>query len=526
MKTKTKRKELTCSLLLEAYFENNARVEKALDSLRKQGYTFGNELARAMLREALIEHTERLEAEQVGTIHPTDTSKLGDGRYFLTSAQNNTKVHPQFFKTVESFCRENKAKLIVSKFTYKRKGFENMTSELAENTWYDPCLVPYLMNEQIQLGDFIFYGNFDILPTAVQPLSGLESHSGSLDCAFPHAKLQMRSIATMPHVKAKHIYTSGVCTLLNYVARKAGQKAELHHVFGGLFVEVKHGKAKVIPISADAKTGEFNVYDTHYSPKGSKKSKPFAINFGDIHLEKLDERYETQMRKVLDDLQPKHVFLHDLLDFEARNHHEVHNKFARFTKHVTRKDTVERNVTDLYLWLSNLANAYPKTDFHVVPSNHNDAFYKWANAEQPPNDYPNLKFWHMVNWLKLDHISSNGDPEEELLITVARHFGVNFPKNIAFHKRSESVRHYGIEFNLHGDMGANGSRGTPQGLARLGFKANTGHTHSAGIYNGVYVAGVSGTLEHGYNVGLSSWSNSFVITYQGGKRTIITEYPQ
>ena len=519
-----KRKELTGSLLLKTYFENNAKVEKTLSVLRAQGYKFGNATARAMFQDALKLHVEALEDAEAGNTHPTETSKLRDGKYFITAAQNNTKVHTGFFDTVQKFCSEHGVKLIVSKFTYKRKGFENMTSELADDLWYDTRTLPYLMNEQIQLGDFIFYGNFDILPTAAQPLSGLESHSGSLDCAFPHTKLQMRSIATMPQVKAKHMYTTGCCTLLNYVPRKAGQKAELHHVFGGLYVEVKKGKTKVTPISADARTGEFSVYDTHYTPKGSTKQKALAVNFGDIHLEKLDSRYSKGMHKVLNDLQPANVFLHDLLDFEARNHHEVFNKFARFAKHMSQKDNVERNVTDLYLWLTNLANKYPETTFHVVPSNHNDAFYKWANTEQPFNDYPNLKFWHMVNWLKLQQITDSGE-EEELLVTVAKHLGVNFSENIAFHNRSESVRLCGIEFNLHGDMGANGSRGTPQGLAKLGFKANTGHTHSAGIHNGVYVAGVSGSLEHGYNVGLSSWSNAFVVTYIGGKRTVILDYP-
>ena len=188
------------------------------------------------------------------------------------------------------------------------------------------------------------------------------------------------------------------------------------------------------------------------------------------------------------------------------------------------KDEVEDNVIDLFAWLNGISHKYPDTVFHVVPSNHNDAFYKWANDEQPSNDYPNLEFWHLVNYLMLSKQRVGGEPME-LLEVVANYVGYEFPDNIVFHGREESVRYFGIEFNLHGDMGANGSRGTPQGISKLGFKANTGHTHSAGIFNGVYVAGVSGTLEHGYNKGLSSWSNSFVVTYQNGKRTVITKYP-
>lgn len=522
--TKQKRDELTDGLILQTYFDEHGRVEPTLKALRGKGYTFGNADVRKRLREALKAHLEHVENADTGSVDPTKSMFLEDGNYFLTSAQNNTGVHEAFFETVLKFCSENKAKLLVSKCTYKKKGFENMVSESTDNKWYDMRLLPYLMNEQVQLGDFIFYGNFDILPTAVNPLSGVESHSGELDCAFPHAKLQMRSIATMPNTQAKHAYTTGTVTLRNYVQRKAGQKAELHHVFGGLFVKVRNGKSEVVPVSADDRTGEFSVYNKHYTPKGSTRDTVFAINFGDIHLEKVTLEYHQVMRQVMGDLNPQHVFLHDLLDFEARNHHEVKDKFSRFRKFLDGKDSVENNVMDVFTWLEDLAKDFPETTFHVVPSNHNDAFYKWANSEQPPNDYPNLKFWHLTNFMMLDNISNA--VEREMLPMVADHFNIGIPDNVTFHERDESVRFFGIEYNLHGDMGANGARGTPQGLAKLGFKANTGHTHSAGIYNGVYVAGVSCTLDHGYNKGLSSWSNSFVITYRGGKRTVITRYPE
>ena len=59
-------------------------------------------------------------------------------------------------------------------------------------------------------------------------------------------------------------------------------------------------------------------------------------------------------------------------------------------------------------------------------------------------------------------------------------------------------------------------------FARMGRKSNTGHSHSAGIYDGAYRAGVTGSLDQGYNVGPSSWSHSHIVTYPNGKRTIVT----
>ena len=81
----------------------------------------------------------------------------------------------------------------------------------------------------------------------------------------------------------------------------------------------------------------------------------------------------------------------------------------------------------------------------------------------------------------------------------------------------------GDECGLHGHRGPNGSRGSPRSFRQLGVRANTAHTHSAGIVDGIYTAGVSGVLDMGYNAGPSSWSHSHIITYPSGKRAIVTQ---
>jgi hypothetical protein len=79
-----------------------------------------------------------------------------------------------------------------------------------------------------------------------------------------------------------------------------------------------------------------------------------------------------------------------------------------------------------------------------------------------------------------------------------------------------------IECGQHGHMGPNGSFGTPGNLSKIGKKMTTAHTHSVGIYHGLYVAGTSSQLRWNYNLGPSSWSHGHVVTYANGQRTIIT----
>ena len=95
--------------------------------------------------------------------------------------------------------------------------------------------------------------------------------------------------------------------------------------------------------------------------------------------------------------------------------------------------------------------------------------------------------------------------------------------DVDYVREDESRKVHGtdIEAGVHGHLGPNGARGSPTNLRTIG-KANTAHTHSAGIIDGIYTAGVYGSLDMGYNKGPSSWSHSLIVTYLNGKRAILT----
>lgn len=80
-----------------------------------------------------------------------------------------------------------------------------------------------------------------------------------------------------------------------------------------------------------------------------------------------------------------------------------------------------------------------------------------------------------------------------------------------------------IQMGMHGDLGPNGSRGSALSLSRTGQRANIGHSHSACIVDGIYQAGVC-QLDMAYAKGPSSWSVSHIVTYESGKRAILTDW--
>ena len=105
--------------------------------------------------------------------------------------------------------------------------------------WFADEIKEYLNDERVELAPGLMWcGDQNIMPTEENPLSGLESFAHGNSAIFPHTKIEMRSIAVPEGMPVKMNYTTGAVTQLNYVQKKAGLKAEHHHRYSFLVVEV------------------------------------------------------------------------------------------------------------------------------------------------------------------------------------------------------------------------------------------------------------------------------------------------
>lgn len=483
------------------------------------------------------------------------TIKLKRDVYLITSAQNNTKVHEGFLKSLETCAKYNNAQLIISQFTYDHTGFQNSTKDGIQrdksdvrNLTYDKKILPYLLpefrkdaedhngaNKSIELAKgLIFGGEINTLPTAVNPLSGFETYfRGNNSGIIPHVKHAMLSLNGMKEDGARFLYTTGAVTKRNYIQKKAGQKADKHHVYGALIVEVDRatGEWFVRQIAAD-KTGGFYDLDKKYLPNGTvlENQRPEAITWGDIHVEKIDETVrETAFGKngMLDTLNPKYQFMHDVIDFTSRNHHNIKDEWFRAAQHFSNPNGVEDEISLTAAFLK--AAQRPNTQTIVVEGNHDRAFTRWLkDVENIKGDPKNAAYFHEClakvyrefekgNMVFAERVFEWAVRQKEQLDKT--YF---LPRDTSFVICEGKGGGDGIECGLHGDIGPNGSKGTPRGLRKLSRKANTGHTHTAGIIDGVYTAGLLANLIMGYNVGPSAWSHSNILTYPNGARSIIT----
>ena len=463
-------------------------------------------------------------------------------RYVLTSAQNNTDAHVPFFENLVAYAEHVDAQLMVSQFTYNKNAYGQMsvkpgTAPTADDTrtlWYDPIFEPYVANNRIELAPMLtFCGEINVLPTAARPLSGFETYTARSSGIFPHAKMAMESIAGTVDDGAKFNYTTGTATLLNYMQKKAGLQAEFHHTFGAVIAEVNHeGMWWVRQLNADNDGSFYDIPNGSGATfvQGGEVSTNIdveAVNWGDLHPEVIDSECKALAFNeggILDTLRPRHQFAHDVLDFRARNHHEIKNPHAMFKRFNEGTADVREEVQRVRNLLHEIKRDFCMTV--VVDSNHDNALERWLREADYRYDPANAIFFLECQLDKYSAIQRE-DTQHHVVREALRREGVD--KSIIFLGPDDSFvlcddDKGGIECGMHGHLGPNGSRGSARGLSRMGRKANTGHTHSAQILDGMYVAGTFTRLRLDYTKGPSSWSHSFIVTYPNGKRAIVTIY--
>lgn len=477
------------------------------------------------VREHVIEFTDR-------TLHNPQYIELpsgGPAYYIISSAQNETSVNQEFMDNLEAYAEYLGATILIAGFTYNKKLFEDH-SVSGNSEYYHPRVQKYLTGDRFHLGPGLdFLGEMNTLPTAVWPLSGFETNTEDRWGVFPHAKVQLESIPTSKSSPPKVLMTTGAVTMTNYVGKRAGRRAEFHHSYGAVLVTLyPDGEFTCRHLLGDSDTGSF--YDLNvFVGNGEVTENPrvLAVQWGDIHLEQVDASvanlaWFAGKDSILEALKPEYQFCHDTIDFTVRNHHNINDPLWRFKSFIKREPTVEETMVMASEFLQAIERDWCQNI--VVESNHDLAFQRWLKESDYRRDPPNAIFFLDRQKRLYESIRDDEEPFSIFEDTMRKYNTLD--KTRFLHEDESFVLKGEIECGMHGHLGANGSRPTPKQFTKMGMKANTGHTHSCSIYDGVYTAGTFSKLDLGYNKGLSSWSHSMIVTYPNAKRTIVTVTPK
>lgn len=516
-------------------------LAEAAEALRVHGTVIAAARAlgipEATLANRLKTAGSRTDWKPQGTVAARKARKLdlpkGDkvARYIVTCAQSGTKLHEPTWNALNTLATHYGASLYVSTFSYahRQEGSAKRGTQGGDAgvDWYDPRIEPFVADDMVALApSLIWNGHMNILPTATDPLSGMTNYNGRSSSIFPHAKVAMCSIATMADAAAKLQYTTGSVTQMNYIQKKAGQKAEFDHVYGGLIVEVNSaGNWWVRQLHVDSRGRLFDL-DVCVMPDGSviSSENALAIVHGDLHERQLADdmvRFKWGPGGFVETLKPKVQVAHDILDMESRGHHSRRDPHKMFELHVHKRESVLDEVMGVG-WLLSVMAKHSKVI--VANSNHDRHLERWLKEADWRLDPVNAEFYVDCQKAYLGAIraAKRFDALKWAVEAHCRVAGVSFlaPGESYMVCRDSGG---GVELGLHGDVGPAGSRGSIRNLSRIGRKVVIGHSHAAGIYNGAYQAGVSARLDVEYARGApSAWSHTDCVVYPNGKRALVT----
>ncbi|HET9285758.1 MAG TPA: hypothetical protein VFR24_27725 [Candidatus Angelobacter sp.] len=453
-------------------------------------------------------------------------------RWLLTSAQNETEIYKPFWKNLHAYAAHIGAEILIGPFTYNVGAFTDHTTR---RNAFAADLHPYLAFERVALGNVLFCAEMNTLPTAVRPLSGLTSYTQGHWGIFPHAKVQLETVPTMPGQQPPIIMTTGCCTVKNYTPTKAGVKASFHHVVGATLLEIDQQNRHFCRQLNATEDGSFQDLDTEVKHgRICPGKKVEAITWGDIHTAQLDpaiaksawgldpitmDLYDTG--GMIDELKPQHQFFHDLFDGESINHWLENKPLERYESFVNGQLDVVKEVRQACEFLRASQRHWCRS--HVIESNHDNPWLmRWL--QKPIDDLTNAEAYHRWNLAYLEAVRG-GDWNFSVFKYVLKENDKRGLAEINFIPEGDSFKICtqmgGIECGLHGHRGSNGSRGSTVALSRLGTKINKGHDHTAAILDGTYSCGVCGPSRRLLR-GPHTWSASHILTYSNGKRSIIT----
>lgn len=440
--------------------------------------------------------------------------------FILTVAQNNTDVDVPFLEALEYYASVHKAQILCAKMTYNKSGFQTSLDD-ADGIYYDSKIAKYLVNGHIALTDKIhFIADANVMPTAKQPLSGFEMITeAGISAIIPSSKIALKCLARLKGHEGKVLFGTGAITKRNYILRKAGAVASSSHNIGALVVFVNEDNSvSVRQLERMEGSDGFHDLDFYYNAKSHYLVRPEALQLGDIHAEKAEYNLIEGVKTMIRELNPKNTILHDLCDFSSRNHHNVKSSSFIFEQTVNSR-TVLDDLDTVASVLGSISEVSEKV--YIIESNHDCAIDTWLENTDFKADTINALTYLTLMKAKFQHIEATSCNNLNMLEYALVNMCDGVDGNVTFMRVDDSLLIAGIEMGVHGHIGINGARGGVQSFAGLGIKMNTGHTHTPSIVGNVYTAGVTGSLDMGYNKGASSWQLAHVLTHANGQRQVI-----
>lgn len=432
-------------------------------------------------------------------------------RFVVTSAVEGSPVHKGFRKSIEVYCKQNNAELLVMP---SGKSLENMDPELAGEHW---------VLQDTYLNSNLWLCSMKIPPKSAQPTDKLKrigQRDGSLIAASPKQFLQF--VAVGNERLAHAVMSTGAITLPNYSSRTGvsctDYIANHDHVMGAIIVEIVDDVSYHFrQIQAD-EDGSFYSLGKKYSPNGCKKEAPGAMLWGDLHSGEVDPDAKRANFELMAETGVDTLYIGDAFSGISINHHEEHNKVKRAILATQNKMNLGDEIKELCEEINEISSRPGIKQIIIVDSNHHDFLSKHYLAEGKYVDEPQNYF------LAHELVGAMGKGWNPLQYACEKIYNLKHPNKVKWLKLDEDSQIGGVQMGAHGHKGANGSKGSKRTLEEAYGAAMHGHTHSPYIFRGIFCVGTTSILRPDFVSGPSGWVHCSGNVYRNGSRELINSF--
>lgn len=425
-------------------------------------------------------------------------------KYVVSSFMYSTGLNEQVLTTMENYCTENDAELILMPLQGKHKDDDFIPERIRQ----------YVGNKDIKFNSNVRAVNFNLLPQQIDPATGLGRFTHSEGTYIvPHTKQRLKVVPNSNTEHSKVFLTTGTVSKPNYKDNRIGNIAKRDHRYGGIVLDVEGNKYfHYRPLTFQV-NGKMCDMGTKYDGLKSYYIRPEALVFGDLHMGSTNPKVNKANLQLIEELNPKRVVLHDMFDGYSINHHALGNSFALLKAEKKYGSSLQTELKFVAKELGKyLAATSDDTQVVIVKSNHDEVIDRWLRESRYIVEPQNTLIGHKL-FLGMNEGKDPLQSGLELYMTI--------PDRVKFLSRDDDYKVRGVQLGAHGDLGANGARGSMRTKETAYGKSITGHTHTPEILRDTYVVGTSTELKLDYNRGLSSWMNTHGILHDTGKVQLI-----
>lgn len=440
-------------------------------------------------------------------------------KFIVTTAVMGKEVNKEFLSSVRNYAKRNKALcLVLPCEDVASRGKKAKSIELSAD----------LKDFRVVFKDTYLNKNLCLCAIKmsakqINPLSGLDrlttARQASIIVASP--KVLLKYIPNMHYDIPPALMTTGAITVNDYdndryMSKRTSTLAENDHAYGVVIIEVESEDIfhfRHVQASEDNTLTDMGI---EYLPDGEiKEMKDTVMVMGDSHTGYHDKELHDATMSICKALNVNKIVLHDVFNGTSITHHDIGKSITRATKAQEGRLGLELECIAVKNYIENIEKH--GMEVFIPEANHNSHLLKYLERGGYMSDPMNHKFSLKLAAQAIDGVNPLQYAIESL---------IGYKRNdVHWLEQDKSCKFYGVECGLHGDLGANGSKGNARIFNNGIGNCVTAHTHSASILRNTYCVGTVGLMDMGYNKGLSSWTRTCCLIYSNGTKQLINFIP-